>query len=349
MAAKSLVFTIADRSDSSEEDEELDVPTGVVTKGPPLPEAMPAPAPPSQSGAPVPFVIAPSLFSVPSQIFPTDLKINKIEEKLKAFDNNFLINVGSASSEYADASQSISTDPWNVNAWMTMIEEVDSGRGGNTTNLEIYLRFLDQFPLSTKVWKSLIDYYLDKDEVALAEHALTTCTQKCRSVDLWLSFIGLIKKKTLDKISKHSEHYLNARKTVEAAFEKSLENIGTVHDSNPVWRKYVEFVTDWPESGPMEAQIKAGVLKGLLRRALTVPMDDLDRFWTEYEQLETSSGDVTAAESIAEFKMKYQHAKATHRDRMRMLAKVLSEKVAAPPSKSMTELHQLELWNKYIR
>jgi hypothetical protein len=351
MAAKALVFKIADRSDSSEEDEELDE-TAVAAKLHPsavVPTpAAPQPPQPLPSGA-TPIIIAPSLFSAPAQLFPTDLKINKIEEKLKALDSNFLVNVGTSSSEYAEASQAISIDPWNVNAWMTMIDEVDSGRAGNTSNIEIYLRFLDQFPLCAKVWKSLIDYYLDKDEIALAEHALSTCTQKCRNVDLWLSYVGLVKKKTVDKVSKHSEHYLNARKAVEAAFEKCLENIGTAHDSNAVWRKYVEFVFDWPESGPMEAQIKVGVLKGLLRRALIVPMDDLDKFWADYEQLEATSGEANSAELLAEFKMKYQHAKAAHRDRLRMLAKVMADRVAAPPAKSMTELHQLELWNKYIR
>jgi hypothetical protein len=252
--------------------------------------------------------------------------------------------------EYTDASQAVSESPWNASAWQILMEEAEAGRGGPDADIvDIYKRFLDQFPRTASVWKSLTDRYLQKNEFQLADDAFKACLPRCRNVDLWLSYIGSVKQKTVDKMSKFSENYPNAKKVLETAFEKALENVGLMVDSHPIWRAYLDFVKDWPEANAVDAGVKLSSLRGLYQRAVCVPTDEADAFWRDYEALETTKGEHLAEQLLPEFRAKYQHAKAVHRERRRLTAKIIFDRVSTPPSKSLTELQQLDLWNKWIK
>lgn len=268
---------------------------------------------------------------------------------LKAFEETFLGRFGATSGEFQEASQLVLVDCWNVNAWLIMVEEVERGRGGNTSTVEVYTQFLDQFPRATKIWRSLIEFYLRRDDVGSAEDAFKSCLNKCRSADLWISYLALIKSRNIDKISKHSEHYGNAKKIVEAAFERAVENIGTMSEAGVVWRKYIDFVKEWPDMSPMDAGIKMKMLRGIYQRVVCLPVDDLDDFWREYEALETSAGEHLAAMLLPDLRAKNQHAKVVNRDRKRVIAKIAFDRIATPPTNSITELQQLDLWNRLIK
>jgi hypothetical protein len=252
--------------------------------------------------------------------------------------------------EYTDALQAVSENPWNASAWQILMEEAEAGRGGPDADIvDIYKRFLDQFPRTASVWKSLTDRYLQKNEFQLADDAFKACLPRCRSVELWLSYIGTVKQKTVDKMSKFSENYPNAKKVLETAFEKALENVGLMVDSHPIWRAYLDFVKDWPEANAVDAGVKLSSLRGLYQRAVCVPTDELDAFWRDYETLETTKGEHLAEQLLPEFRAKYQHAKAVHRERRRLAAKIIFDRISTLPSKSLTELQQLDLWNKLIK
>lgn len=270
-------------------------------------------------------------------------------DTLKALQESFIGRFGATSVEFQEASQLVLVDCWNVGAWLTMVEEVERGRGGNTSTAEVYLQFLDQFPRAAKMWRALIEYYLVRDDIARVEEAFKSCLSKCRSVPLWVFYLGFTKGRTVDKISKHSEQYANAKKSVEAAFEQAIENVGTVCEASALWRKYVDFVKEWPDMSPMDAGIKMKMLREVYQRALALPIDDLDDFWSEYEALENSTGEHLAAQLLPELRTKYQHAKLVNNDRRRLASKIVFDRIATPPSNSLSELQQLDSWNKLLK
>jgi hypothetical protein len=266
-----------------------------------------------------------------------------------AAENSFQSRFGAASGEFQGASQLVLVDCWNVSAWLTMVEEVEAGRGGDTAAVLVYTQFLDQFPRATKIWKSLVNYYLMRDDVSEAEEAFKSCLVKCRNVELWVTYLSFIKKKTVDKVSTYSEQYANARKTLEAAFERAVENIGTTCEASVVWRHYIDFVKEWPDSSPLDAGVKMRMLRAVHQRAVCLPMDDLDDFWKEYEAIENSAGEHLAAQLLPELRAKYLHAKVVNRDRASLSKKIMFDRIATPPMNTLSELQQLDCWNKFIK
>lgn len=181
------------------------------------------------------------------------------------------------SSDFIDAQKAINENRWDSTAWELFIEEVENGRGGKFSKVDAYIQATNQFPRAWKFWKRLVDHYMEVGDVQPCEDAFKKCLQKCRNTDLWLSYLTLTRQKTIDKNPPNSEQYANSKRIYESAFEKALENIGMSFDSHIIWRKYLDFVKDWPESGALDAGRKLTALREIYQKAICNPMDDLDR------------------------------------------------------------------------
>ena len=147
--------------------------------------------------------------------------------------------LGVQSDECVEALQAVESDCWDINSWYLFIDEVENGRGGTTTIPEAYTRFLEKFPRAAKQWKSLAEYHMQKEEYALAEDVYTIYLTKCRSVELWQSYVQMVQQRSSAE---------GSQKSVEAAFEKAIDNVGMSVVSHPLWVGYIEFIRGWPES-----------------------------------------------------------------------------------------------------
>jgi hypothetical protein len=181
------------------------------------------------------------------------------------------------STDFLDARKSIAENQWDLNAWNTMIEEVENGRGGVMTQSEVFSLATTQFPRAALYWKKYFDHHLSIGDMQVCEEGFRKCLQKCRSVDLWDCYITYTSKKTIEKDPPSSENYANAKRLFEAAFEKALDNIGMSAQSHVIWRRYLDFVKDWPENGVLDAGKKLSVLREIYQKAVCNPMEDLDR------------------------------------------------------------------------
>jgi hypothetical protein len=144
------------------------------------------------------------------------------------------------SEECIEALQAVESDCWDINSWILFIDEVESGRGGTITVPDAYSRFLDKFPRAAKQWKASAEYHVQHEEYALAEETYSKCLMKCRSVDLWQSYIHMIQQQKA-KVE-------GGQKLIESAFEKAIDNVGMSIVSNPLWVAYIEFIKSWPDS-----------------------------------------------------------------------------------------------------
>lgn len=181
------------------------------------------------------------------------------------------------SSDFLESRKSISENQWNLSAWSTMIEEVENGRGGSMTSAEVYTLAIGKFPRAAVFWKKLLQLHLQNEDMQACEEGFRKCLQKCRSVDLWICYISYMRRKTVDRDGPSSENYPNAKRTLEAAFEKALDNVGMAADSHVLWRAYLDFVKEWPEQGVLDSGKKLSVLREVYQRAVCNPMEDAER------------------------------------------------------------------------
>ena len=143
------------------------------------------------------------------------------------------------SEECAEALQAVESDCWDINSWILFIDEVEAGRGGEISVPDAYHRFLGKFPCAAKQWKALAEYHTKRQEFTLADEVYSKCLSKCRNVELWLSYVHMVRLKSpVD----------GSQRLIEATFEKALGNVGMSILSNPLWTAYIEFIRSWPES-----------------------------------------------------------------------------------------------------
>lgn len=205
---------------------------------------------------------------------------------------------------------------------------------------EAYTKFLAIFPLAGHFWNALIDYHVNRDELQLAEDLFNKCLKKCRNIILWQSYFQFVRKKisknkksassSNESVSAKSGFSDGERKLMESAFDDAIDNVGLSIKSDDIWRDYIDFVREWPESSPVEQGRKIVALRKIYQKALTIPTESLDTFWKEYELLERSAGEHLAEKLLPEYQEKYLHARVVYRERSRYAVKINFDRLACP-------------------
>ncbi|CAE7835636.1 su(f), partial [Symbiodinium microadriaticum] len=141
---------------------------------------------------------------------------------------------------------------------------------------EAYAMATDRFPRAACFWKKLLQLHLQNEDMQACEDGFRNCLQKCRNVDLWNLYLSFMSKKTVEKEVRCSENYANAERAMEAAFEEALDSVGMASDSHVLWRRYLDFILEWPEQGMRDSGMKVSALRAVYQRAVCTAMEDLD-------------------------------------------------------------------------
>ena len=123
--------------------------------------------------------------------------------------------------------------------------QVEQGRGGAATVEEVYIRFLEGFPLAFKVWRKLANYYYNqKQDYKQAESVYIRCLDTCRNITLYIDYINMMKMSTLETINRisYEKQYVLVRNNIEMLIEKAVNQVGMFIDASPLWRIYIDFI-----------------------------------------------------------------------------------------------------------
>lgn len=258
------------------------------------------------------------------------------------------------STEYLDAFAGIQSDPYDTTSWNILLEEVEKGNGGTASVVETFTKFLKQFPRAARVYGRLADYYCKNNNAAAAEELLSKELSKLRHVDLWMQYLKIMKRQVAGDKDKgatakeKADQQHMARRAYESAFDRALDNVGYSIESGPIWKDYIDFLRDYPEA-QMDPTKKMAAVRRAYQRALSVPMEQLDALWKDYEAYEKIISEHHAKEILPDIQNKYLSAKALFRERKRIVGRIFFDRQAVPSTRSRQEMEQLDLWNKWIR
>lgn len=264
-----------------------------------------------------------------------------------------------ASEEFTEALQVVTNNPWDVDMWKVFLNEVKNGRFGSSDNFSsLYKSFFQYYPRAYRVWNDYLNQCLSFNLFEEAEEIFSKIISKCRDVTVWLSYVyymRTIKYPVTTTImegrtSKSIEDYNAERKAIELVYEQAVESIGYSFDSYPLWQSYIDFIRNWPETG-IYADVgrKLNTLRKTYQRIVSIPMDNLDQFWREYESLEKQAGEHLAEKVLPEYNEKYLHARTIFNERRKFTYSIDFYRLATPPIGTLEEIQQLDLWNKWIK
>jgi len=211
-----------------------------------------------------------------------------------------------------EANSKVELNKHDVDAWKVLIAEVQTGAMKHLAS-EIFERVLEVFPTSGRHWLSYANTYVAENKKSQAIAVLQRALPHCPHVDLWRAFlihyVGMNVGLTKDAVE------------IGKAYERAVECVGQDIAANAVWNDYINFLKNSKVANQYEKSQNMFQLRRAFHRALLVPMHQMERLWSDYEEWEKAAdpNNPHAAEVLLrEWEPKHKAARASFKDRKKL-------------------------------
>ncbi|KAF7724317.1 mRNA 3'-end-processing protein rna14 [Apophysomyces ossiformis] len=242
--------------------------------------------------------------------------------------------------------QRVKESPYDVDAWQSLIAEVQQ-TGDLPAIRDEYERFLKVFPTSPRHWLAYLELELKYSNFNEVEALFTRCLKTVLSVDLWKFYLGYIRR--INRGENGTAATSEARTVIERAYEFVLENVGIDKDAGPIWADYIFFIKSAETTNTWEEQRKMDSMRRAYQKAVTIPLNNVEHLWKEYDRWEHSLNGLTAKKFLGEKSSAYMTARTALPEMRRFTDNLNRNAVPKPPQWTDKELQQLDLWKQYIR
>ncbi|KAI8071752.1 hypothetical protein BC940DRAFT_293627 [Gongronella butleri] len=238
--------------------------------------------------------------------------------------------------------QRLSANEEDIDAWESLLS--DASQTGDVPAIrDVYERLLKVFPTSAKHWIGYLEMELGYSNFTEAEALFTRCLKSVLSVDLWKFYLSYIQ-----RINGGNDLSEEARTVIEKAFEYVLNHVGIDKDAGSIWVDYLYFLRSTETSGTWEEQRKMDNMRRTYQRAISIPLNNVEQLWKDYDQWENNLNRLTAKKFLSERSTAYMTARTALRESRSMTDALLKKSLARKPRGTDSEAKQLSLWKKYI-
>ncbi|KAH7918139.1 Suf-domain-containing protein [Leucogyrophana mollusca] len=246
-------------------------------------------------------------------------------------DMDFLNRREPQSGKLADATQDVSQEPpseWHVlrsklreqphdpEGWNRLVDLAENA--GDTEQIkESYEALLETYPNTSSAQIAYLNHFLRPGLFQFAEDLLAKYLKTSPFVDLWKVYLSHVRRVNVTP---------NTRDAVIKAYEFALNRIGQDKDSGEIWNDYIHFLKageTWEESQKTDA------VRKVYHRAVQIPLENMERLWSEVEAFENNLNKITAKKVMSDLSPSYMHARAVLRQLQRHLGPLFS-----PPPQS---------------
>lgn len=91
-------------------------------------------------------------------------------------------------------------------------------------------------------------------------------------------------------------------KTMRQCYDFAVNAVGHDKDAGELWSEYIQFVQTAPVGNPnggaettAQAAMRVNDLRELFKRAVQIPLTNIDKLWTEYVKFETDTSKQTVS------------------------------------------------------
>jgi len=289
---------------------------------------------------------------------------------------------------YSSALATLSSQPFNTDAWATVVTEVKLGRSGveGVTTAGVLGEMLKRFPTSGTYWGELIREW-EKDRLTPKEtterrietafnvilgvslhpespynqfYENFTVNQRITlgicsgSIDLWTMWLERVKARAVLEAIEIAPDDEAMRQTymrdrIGAAYEIAGDRAGFIAGANSIWTGYIGYLSAWDTSNSTsEKTTKTTRLRNVYQMAVSIPQSGLDELFLAYSAFEKNINRQLSEEILPGFEERQKHAKAVHLERNMMASELQMIRLAQPPQNTETEEYLLSRWRKRI-
>lgn len=251
-------------------------------------------------------------------------------------DENVQIEWGSE--KLVKAQQTIDENKWDIEAWGVLIREAQ-GRWINDVR-PFFERLVATFPTTGRYWKIYIEQEMKGRNFERVEKLFQRCLIKVLNIKLWKLYLAYVKE-TKAALPTFKEK-------MAQAYDFALEKIGMDIQSYSIWNDYVTFLKGVEAVGSYAENQKITAVRKVYQRGVVNPMLKIENLWKDYMAYEQGINPIIAEKMAMERSRDYMNARRVAKE-FEAITRGLSRSIpSVPPTGSLEELKQVELWKKYI-
>lgn len=236
------------------------------------------------------------------------------------------------------AEDAILENKWDMEAWGLLIREAQN-RFINDVR-PFFEKLISVFPTSGRYWKMYIEMEMRGRNFEKVEQLFQRCLMKVLYIDLWKLYVAYVKE-TKSLLPTYKEK-------MAQAYDFAIDKIGLDIMSFSIWNDYVTFLKSVEAVGSYAENQKITAIRKVYQRAVITPMLNIETLWKDYIAYEQAINQIIADKMLMERSKDYMNARRVAKE-LEIIIRGLSKNYPSiPPTGSVEEAKQVELWKKYI-
>ncbi|OSX60713.1 hypothetical protein POSPLADRAFT_1183237 [Postia placenta MAD-698-R-SB12] len=212
-------------------------------------------------------------------------------------------------SEWDQLRAQLREKPYDADAWLRLVDLAEDSQDIEKIKAT-YDALLEAYPNTSSAQIAYISHFLEDPETfTFAETLFKRYLRASSAVDLWKFY--------LTYVSRRVNTGPNAREVIRKSYEYALNHVGQDKDSSDIWMDYIQFLkageassfisclttTTWEEQQQMD------LVRKTYQKAVKIPMDNLKKFWEDYQDFENSLNKITAKKFISDHQEDHMQAR----------------------------------------
>lgn len=201
----------------------------------------------------------------------------------------------------------------SVRFWIMFLRQAEAS-GNIDAVTAAYDRAVGAFPYAADFWIKYIQTELEQGEFKKAEALFARCLTKVSRVKLWNSYLEYVLR--TNNVQTGGD---TARNVIMQSYEFALTHIGIDRDSGPIWAEYIDFIKTKQPQTIWEQQQQMDLVRKTYRRAVCIPLSNIETLWHAYNAFENGISKTTARKFLSEKSPAYMTARSASKEMAKLL------------------------------
>ncbi|KAG2111422.1 hypothetical protein BD769DRAFT_1630282 [Suillus cothurnatus] len=205
-----------------------------------------------------------------------------------------------ARSEWHVLREKLREQPHDPDGWNKLVDLAEA-RGEIEQIKQTYEALLEVYPNTSSAQIAYLNHFLSPGLFPYAEELFRRFLRSSPLVDLWKFYLTYVRSTVNTSPA--------SREAVSKAYEFALSRIGQDKDSGDIWSDYIQFLKAGETTTTWEEQQKMDALRKVYHRAVQIPLENVERLWSELETFENSLNKITAKKFMSDLSPSYMQAR----------------------------------------
>lgn len=235
----------------------------------------------------------------------------------------------------AKAVTRIQNKKYDTEAWNMLVKEASSK---NVSDVEaFYEELINIFPTCGRFWRSYIEHQMRAKNFDKVTKLFQRSLEELLNVDLYKCYLNYVR-----------ETKINEPDLVYKAYRFTLDKVGMDPNAIGIYNDYIQFLKDREVDGSYLDSQKITAVRKAYQEGIYNPMFHIELLWKEYVTYEQSINPIIADKMVQERSRDHMNARRVAKEWEVTIRGLNRSWAAAPPTFTIEELRQVEIWRRYI-